>query len=144
MNNQNLNKINCLSHDTIDFLQKIGHEIVDTTFQNGIPIINSLSNLDLNLETQESQFQEQIWEAHQHQFNRRAQVGKNQEEIELDDNIKTISDLISHLQKINENYKDAFNDLSTIRFSKNMNLVNIGENISNNDEIAFFPPMTGG
>ena len=71
-------------------------------------------------------------------------VGKNQEEINLDDNIKTISDLIGFLIKIDQNYEKVFNDISSIRFSKNMNVVNIDENISNDDEIAFFPPMTGG
>ena len=71
-------------------------------------------------------------------------IGKNEEEISLDENIKTISDLINYLSTINENYKEVFSDLSTIKFSKNMNLVNIDENINNNDEIAFFPPMTGG
>ena len=45
---------------------------------------------------------------------------------------------------INEDYKKVFSDVSSIRFSKNMNLVNINENIKNEDEIAFFPPMTGG
>ena len=71
-------------------------------------------------------------------------IGKNQEEINLDDNIKTISDLIGFLIKIDQNYEKVFNDISSIRFSKNMNVVNIDENISNDDEIAFFPPMTGG
>ena len=58
--------------------------------------------------------------------------------------LKTISDLINYLITKNESYKKAFNDISTIRFSKNMNLVNLNENINNNDEIAFFPPVTGG
>ena len=71
-------------------------------------------------------------------------IGKSQEEIILKEDIKTISELINFLITINENYKKVFSDLSSIRFSKNMNLVNIEENIKNDDEIAFFPPMTGG
>ena len=71
-------------------------------------------------------------------------VGKSQEDIDLTGNIKTISDLISFLSTINNDYNKVFSDLSSIRFSKNMNLVNLNENIKNEDEIAFFPPMTGG
>ena len=71
-------------------------------------------------------------------------IGKSQEDIELTENIKNISDLINFLSSINNDYNKVFNDLSSIRFSKNMNLVNINENIKNEDEIAFFPPMTGG
>ena len=71
-------------------------------------------------------------------------IGKNQEEFDINENIKTISDLVNFLITINEDYKKVFSDLSSIRFSKNMNLVNIDENINNDDEIAFFPPMTGG
>ena len=71
-------------------------------------------------------------------------IGKNQEDITIDKNIKTISDLINFLITINEDYKKVFSDVSSIRFSKNMNLVNLNENIKNEDEIAFFPPMTGG
>jgi molybdopterin synthase sulfur carrier subunit len=71
-------------------------------------------------------------------------VGKSQEDIDITGNIKTISDLISFLSTINNDYNKVFSDLSSIRFSKNMNLVNIEENIKNEDEIAFFPPMTGG
>ena len=71
-------------------------------------------------------------------------IGKSQEDIELTGNIKNISDLINFLSSINNDYNKVFNDLSSIRFSKNMNLVKIDENIKNEDEIAFFPPMTGG
>ena len=71
-------------------------------------------------------------------------IGKNQEDITIDKNIKTVSDLINFLITINEDYNKVFSDVSSIRFSKNMNLVNINENIKNEDEIAFFPPMTGG
>ena len=71
-------------------------------------------------------------------------IGKSQEDIDLTGNIKNISDLINFLSSINNDYNKVFSDLSSIRFSKNMNLVNIDENIKNEDEIAFFPPMTGG
>ena len=71
-------------------------------------------------------------------------IGKSQEDIDLTGNIKNISDLINFLSSINNDYNKVFSDLSSIRFSKNMNLVNIDENINNEDEIAFFPPMTGG
>ncbi len=71
-------------------------------------------------------------------------IGKSQEDITLNENIKNISDLIDFLITINDDYKKIFSDLSSIKFSKNMNLVDINENIKNEDEIAFFPPMTGG
>ena len=71
-------------------------------------------------------------------------IGKSEEEINIDERVKTISDLIGFLVATNDNYAKVFSDLSSIRFSKNMNLVNIEETINNSDEVAFFPPMTGG
>ena len=71
-------------------------------------------------------------------------IGKSQEDIILEEGIKTIADLINFLAASNEDYKKVFSDLSSIKFSKNMNLVSIDEIITNEDEVAFFPPMTGG
>ena len=66
-------------------------------------------------------------------------IGKSQENITIDDGIKNIADLVNFLIAINEDYKKVFSDLSSIRFSKNMNLASIEESVTNDDEIAFFP-----
>ena len=71
-------------------------------------------------------------------------IGKSEEEINIDEQVKTISDLIDLLISTNEDYKKVFSDLSSVKVSKNMNLVGFDENVNNNDEVAFFPPMTGG
>ena len=71
-------------------------------------------------------------------------IGKSEEEINLTGNVETITDLVNYLVSVNENYKKAFNDISLIKCSKNMNIVDFSEKISEKDEIAFFPPMTGG
>ncbi len=71
-------------------------------------------------------------------------LGKSQEEIQIKDNIKTINDLIILLKNTNENYKDVFKNISSIKVSINMETAKYEDTIQDNDEIAFFPPMTGG
>ena len=71
-------------------------------------------------------------------------IGKTHEDIEVKDNIKTIDDLIAYLKKINESYEEAFKDTSSIKVSINMETADFKDQINNNDEVAFFPPMTGG
>ena len=69
---------------------------------------------------------------------------KSHEEIQLNDNIKTVNDLITLLKKNNENYEDVFKDTSSIKVSINMETARFEDSIHDNDEVAFFPPMTGG
>ena len=71
-------------------------------------------------------------------------IGKTHEDIQIKDNIKTIDDLIAYLKKSNESYEEVFKDTSSIKVSINMETANFKDQINNNDEIAFFPPMTGG
>ena len=71
-------------------------------------------------------------------------IGKNFDDIKINDNVKTIKDLIVFLQGIDDNYKNTFEDTSSIRVSINMETAKFEDKINNNDEIAFFPPMTGG
>ena len=74
----------------------------------------------------------------------REHVGKSEEEIELPHNIKTIDDLIKYLANLNDNYKSAFANKEIIKIAVNKSYSNITTQISNEDEIAFFPPVTGG
>ena len=71
-------------------------------------------------------------------------IGKTHEDIQIKDNIKTIDDLIAYLKKSNESYEEIFKDTSSIKVSINMETANFKDQINNNDEVAFFPPMTGG
>ena len=71
-------------------------------------------------------------------------IGKTHEDIDIRDNIKTIEDLIAFLKKSNESYEEVFKDISSIKVSINMETANFKDQINNNDEVAFFPPMTGG
>lgn len=74
----------------------------------------------------------------------RERIGKSQEEIELPENVVTISDLIAYLCTIDEGYAAAFTEPQVIRAALDKTHVLHDEVIGNANEIAFFPPMTGG
>ena len=71
-------------------------------------------------------------------------LGKSQENIIIDAKVKNVSDLINLLKEKDEKYQEVFDDVTSIRVSINMETANIEDVISTNDEVAFFPPMTGG
>ncbi|MAW58304.1 MAG: molybdopterin converting factor subunit 1 [Alphaproteobacteria bacterium] len=72
------------------------------------------------------------------------QIGIESENITITEKIDSVIDLITFLKNKNEKYCKAFEDLSVIRCAVNMEVTNLEKKISDNDEIAFFPPMTGG
>ena len=71
-------------------------------------------------------------------------LGKSHEEVQVGETIKTINDLITLLKQNNKNYEDVFKDTSSIKVSINMETARFEDSIHDNDEVAFFPPMTGG
>ena len=71
-------------------------------------------------------------------------LAKSEDNITIDENIKTVDDLIKLLKNIDDNYYNVFADMSLIKLSINMETCNFDDKVSNKDEVAFFPPMTGG
>ena len=71
-------------------------------------------------------------------------IGKNEDSIKIDEQT-TVEDIVEKLKLIDESYKLAFKDLKNIKCSVNCNYINSFQTkVTNKDELAFFPPVTGG
>ena len=71
-------------------------------------------------------------------------IGKSEDSIIINGQT-TVKDIVEKLKLINESYKLAFQDIKNIKCSVNCNYINSFQTkVTNNDEIAFFPPVTGG
>ena len=71
-------------------------------------------------------------------------MGKSEEEIILPSDIKNVEQLINHLNKLNEKYKIFLEKKEVIKIAVNKTYSSLETKVSDNDEIAFFPPVTGG
>ena len=71
-------------------------------------------------------------------------VGKSEEQIELPDHIKNVNELINYLNELNKKYSLILEKKNLIKIAVNKTYSSFDTNISNNDEVAFFPPVTGG
>jgi molybdopterin synthase sulfur carrier subunit len=68
----------------------------------------------------------------------------SEENVNLPKNIKNIKDLIKWLCTKSTKHRKVFLKSKNIRYSINHQIVDKNSKIKNNDEIAFFPPFTGG
>ena len=71
-------------------------------------------------------------------------IGKAEEVIDLPEDVTTIKELISYLENLNDDYRLAFEKKNLIKIAINKSYSSLDDKIDNNDEIAFFPPVTGG
>ncbi|HEY4276385.1 MAG TPA: molybdopterin converting factor subunit 1 [Rhizomicrobium sp.] len=72
----------------------------------------------------------------------RQKIGKGEEMLNLP--AGDVASLIAHLKSLGSGYEDAFADLSRIRIAVNQRHAGLDAPVGPNDEIAFFPPVTGG
>ena len=74
----------------------------------------------------------------------REAVGVEAETLEINENSK-VSDLLNLLQNREEKWSEYFNDKKNLlRVAVNQKIVDSDHFISDGDEIAIFPPVTGG
>ena len=72
----------------------------------------------------------------------RQKIGKSEEMLAPP--AADIAGLIAHLESLGPNYADAFADLSRIRIAVNQRHAGSDAVLGPDDEVAFFPPVTGG
>jgi molybdopterin synthase sulfur carrier subunit len=74
----------------------------------------------------------------------REQVGKSSEEVELPAGIATLGALRAHLIDRGGAWKTSLAETRPVRMAVNQDMVPATASIKAGDEIAFFPPVTGG
>jgi sulfur-carrier protein len=74
----------------------------------------------------------------------REQLGTAAEEIELPRDVTTVAGLRSFLSGKGNSWKAAFAEDRLVRAAVNQDMVEQTARINPGDEVAFFPPVTGG
>ncbi len=74
----------------------------------------------------------------------REQLGTSGEEIELPSGVTTVAGLRAHLGTRGGQYASAFSGKKLIRTAINQDMAAPTARIKAGDEVAFFPPVTGG
>ena len=75
----------------------------------------------------------------------RERLNQSEEQLTLPEGVASIEDLIKHLQIINPSFKSVMDSSKKILVAVNQTvIVDLNYELSEDDEVAFFPPMTGG
>ena len=74
----------------------------------------------------------------------REKTGIGEETIEVPIEIQTARDLVNWLKGRGEGFAAAFSDDGLVRVAVNQEYASLDEPVSSDDEVAFFPPVTGG
>jgi molybdopterin synthase sulfur carrier subunit len=74
----------------------------------------------------------------------RERTGSIQEEFLLPDNVRSVSSLMDYLSAHSAGHAAAFHNHGIVRCAVNQEFRDLSCSIQPGDEIAFFPPVTGG
>ena len=74
----------------------------------------------------------------------RERVGASEEQISLPAGVRTVGDLIAWLAERSPGHASAFTNRRTVRCAVNQEFADPGARVGPGDEVAFFPPVTGG
>ena len=76
--------------------------------------------------------------------NVREKLGTAAEVVELPDSASTVAGLRLHLMRRGGAWNEALADMKVVRVSVNKDMATANAPLNPGDEVAFFPPVTGG
>ena len=74
----------------------------------------------------------------------RTRIGCAEEEVELPPDVQDVAALLDWLRSRGARYSEALRDLSVVRVAVNQDYVRPEHPVREGDEVAIFPPVTGG
>lgn len=74
----------------------------------------------------------------------RARIGQAEEDLALPADVHNVAGLLDWLRGRGPRYAEALRDLSVVRVAVNQDYVGRNHPVRDGDEVALFPPVTGG
>lgn len=74
----------------------------------------------------------------------RSRVGVGEETVTLPPDVKDVGGLVEWLRTRSPGHAAALKDLSVVRVAVNQEYVKFDRALTDGDEVALFPPVTGG
>ena len=74
----------------------------------------------------------------------REKVGVAEEEVSLPEHVADLAGLVEWLRTRSPGHADALADTDNVRFAVNLDHARLDHAVAQGDEVALFPPMTGG
>jgi molybdopterin synthase sulfur carrier subunit len=74
----------------------------------------------------------------------RERVGVAEETVSPPEAVVTVADLVTYLSGLDQRHAAAFKDRKTVRCAVNQEFADPATILRTGDEVAFFPPVTGG
>ena len=74
----------------------------------------------------------------------REHTGTDLETVSLPDNVLSVGDLVPHLAAMSDGHAQALKNMSAVRVAVNRTYGDLDTPVAGGDEVAFFPPVTGG
>ena len=74
----------------------------------------------------------------------REAVGRDREQIELPKGVATVADLVRHLRTVDEGFERMLGEQEQVLVAVNQAVAGDEAAVADGDEVAFFPPMSGG
>jgi molybdopterin synthase sulfur carrier subunit len=74
----------------------------------------------------------------------RERIGVSEEKLSPPESVATVADLMGWLASLDQRHASAFKDSRTVRCAVNQEFADLATILRPGDEVAFFPPVTGG